>query len=199
MSPLSARVLLIGGIVLAATVTVSSLVLMLAPPAAIETVTRPSAVGGPFRLIDQNGAVVTEADLKGRPSLLFFGFTHCPDICPTALFEVSQVLEQLGPDAARVGVYFVTVDPERDTPALLKSYLESFHPTIRGLSGDADATQQIVRGYRVYARKVPLEKGGYTMDHTAVVYLMDRAGAFVAPFNLKREPAAAAADLRRFL
>jgi protein SCO1/2 len=199
MKPLATRALLIGGIVLAAATTMSSLVLMLAPPAAIETMTKPSAVGGPFRLVDQNGTLVTEADLKGRPSLLFFGFTHCPDICPTALFEVTQVLEQLGPDAARIGVYFVTVDPERDTPALLKTYLQSFHPTIRGLSGDAAATEQIVRAYRVYARKVPLEKGGYTMDHTAVVYLMDRNGAFVAPFNLKREPSAAASDLRRYL
>jgi protein SCO1/2 len=199
MSPTVMRVLLIAGIVLAAATTVTTAILMLAPKGTLEQVARPSAVGGPFRLIDQTGAVVTEAELKGRPSLIFFGFTHCPDICPTTLFEVSEVLTALGPDAAKVGAFFVTVDPERDTPDLMKTYLASFHPGIRGLSGDAAATEAIIRAYRVYARKVPLEKGGYTMDHTAVVYLMDRTGAFVAPFNLKRDPAAAAADLHRYL
>jgi len=157
------------------------------------------AIGGPFALNDQSGQPVTDASLKGRPSLIFFGFTHCPDVCPTSLFEISEVLRALGPDADKVNAYFVTVDPERDTPEAMKSYLASFDPHLRGLTGNPDAIAKIVASYRVYARKVPLKDGDYTMDHTALIYLMDRTGRFVAPFNLKRSPDAAAADLRRYL
>ena len=158
-----------------------------------------SSVGGPFRLIDQNGQPVTEADLKGRPFLVFFGFTHCPDVCPTTLFEVSEILGALGSDGERVRALFVTVDPERDTPEKLKDYLSSFDPRLIGATGDAAAIKAMERAYRVYAKRVPLEGGGYTMDHTAIVYLMDKDGRFVAPFNMKRRPAEAAADLRRYL
>lgn len=158
-----------------------------------------SAIGGPFELVDQNGNRVTERDFKGRPTLLFFGFTHCPDICPTTLFEVSELLRALDRDADKVGAFFVSVDPERDTPAIMKDYLGSFDPHLKGLSGSPEATAKIVTAYRVYAKKVPLANGDYTMDHTAMVYLMDRNGVFVAPFNLKRPLAEALADLRRFL
>lgn len=158
-----------------------------------------SAVGGPFRLIDHNGRAVTEADVKGKPHLVFFGFTHCPDVCPTKLFEVSEVLGKLGPDAAKVGALFVTVDPERDTPEKLKDYLSSFNPHLTGLTGDANAIAAITKAYRVYYKKVPLDAGGYTYDHTAIVYLLNKNGEFVAPFNLNRRPEEAAADLRRYL
>ena len=158
-----------------------------------------AAVGGPFRLEDQNGRPVTDQDMKGRPFLVFFGYTHCPDICPTTLFDISQVLQKLGPDADRIGALFVTVDPERDTPAVLKDYLSNFDPHLRGLSGDRDAVNAAIKAYRVYAKKVPLEHGDYTMDHTAIVYLMDKDGRFVAPFNLKQTPEAAAAELKRYL
>lgn len=166
-----------------------------APPAVISTGT--AAVGGPFRLTDANGQPVTEAALKGKPSLIFFGFTHCPDVCPTALFEMSEIFAALGPDADKAQAFFVSVDPERDTPAVLKSYLASFAPQIHGLTGTNEAVDQIKKEYRVYSRKVPLTGGDYTMDHTAVVYLMDKTGAFVAPFNSKRPPNEAAAELRR--
>jgi protein SCO1/2 len=159
----------------------------------------PAAVGGPFRLVDQNGQSVSDADLKGKPSLIFFGFTHCPDVCPTTLFEVSEVLDRMGDDAKRVNALFVTVDPERDTQEKIKDYLSSFHPRLRGLTGDAAAIAAIEKAYRVYAKKVPLEGGGYTMDHTALVYLMDRDGRFVAPFNMRRTPEDAAAELRKYL
>lgn len=159
----------------------------------------PSAIGGPFKLTDQDGRTVTDESLKGKPFLVFFGFTHCPDVCPTALFEVSEVLRMLGPDADRAAALFVTVDPERDTPARLKDYLSSFDPHLRGLTGDEKALADMQRAYRVYAKKVPLDGGDYTMDHTALVYLMDKEGRFVAPFNLKRPPEAAAADLRKYL
>jgi protein SCO1/2 len=162
-------------------------------------VVQPSAVGGPFRLVDQTGAEVTEAVLKGQPSLVFFGFTHCPDVCPTTLFDVSEVYKALGRDGDKVKAFFVSVDPERDTPELLKEYLSSFDPRLRGLTGDPAAVAAMEKAYRVYSKKVPLDGGGYTMDHTALVYLMDKEGRFVAPFNLKRKPEEAAAELKRYL
>jgi protein SCO1/2 len=158
-----------------------------------------ASVGGPFHLEDQNGKPVTDQDMKGRPFLVFFGFTHCPDICPTTLFDMSEVLRKLGPDADRAGALFITVDPERDTPAVLKDYLSNFDPHLRGLTGDSAAVNAATKAYRVYAKKVPLKDGDYTMDHTAVVYLMDKDGHFVAPFDMKRTPEAAAADLRHYL
>lgn len=163
-----------------------------------ETV-KPSAVGGPFHLTDQTGRAVTEADFKGKAFLVFFGFTHCPDICPTTLFEISEVLNRLGPDAEQVAALFISVDPERDTPAKLKDYLANFHPRIFGLTGTPAQIEAVVKEYRVYAKKVPLAGGDYTMDHSAVVYLMDKQGRFIAPFNVKRSAEQAAADLKRQL
>jgi len=158
-----------------------------------------AGVGGPFHLVDENGKPVSDADMKGRPFLVFFGFTHCPDICPTTLFEMSQVMQALGPDADRIGALFITVDPARDTPAIMKDYLSNFDPHLRGLTGDQAAIDAAIRAYRVYAKKIPLDNGDYTMDHTAVVYLMDKEGRFVAPFNTKRTPEAEAAELKRYL
>jgi len=162
-------------------------------------VSAPSAIGGPFQLSDQAGQTVTDASLKGKPTLIFFGFTHCPDVCPTSLFEISEVLRAMGPDADRVNAYFVSVDPERDTQAAMKDYLSSFDPHLKGLTGDSAAIARVISGFRVYAKKVPLKDGDYTMDHTALIYLMDRDGKFVSPFNLKRKPEEAAADLKRYL
>jgi protein SCO1/2 len=158
-----------------------------------------SAIGGPFKLVDQNGAPITDADIKGRPFLVFFGYTHCPDICPATLFEVSEVMHALGKDADRAGALFITVDPERDTPAVMKDYLSSFDPHLRGATGDRAAVDAAEKAYRVYAKKVPTTDDDYSMDHTALVYLMDKQGRFVAPFSLKRRPEDAAADLRRYL
>src|SRR4029079_14333669 len=146
-----------------------------------------------------SGQAVTEKNLKGRPTLIFFGFTHCPDVCPTSLFEISEVLKAMGKDADRVNAYFVSVDPERDTAGAMKDYLSSFDPHLKGLTGDPAAVQKVITDYRVYARKVPLKDGDYTMDHTALIYLMDRDGTFVAPFNVKRKPEEAAVDLKRYL
>ncbi|MDP1866123.1 SCO family protein [Bradyrhizobium sp.] len=178
---------------------VVGLVLMLWAMGGLRNVTAPAAIGGPFQLTDQAGQTVTDANLKGRPTVIFFGFTHCPDICPTALFEMSEVLRVLGKDADRVNAWFVSVDPERDTPAAMKDYLSSFDPRLKGLTGSPEAVAKVISGYRVYAKKVPLKGGDYTMDHTALIYLMDRDGKFVAPFNLKRTPEEAAADLKRYL
>ncbi len=163
--------------------------------------TRPlaSAVGGPFTLTAQDGRRVTDADFKGEPLLVFFGYTHCPDVCPTSLFEISEIFKAMGPDK-RVQALFITIDPERDTPEALKDYLSSFDPRITGLSGDPAQTAAVERAFKVYAKKVPGSKGGdYTMDHTAVVYLLDKQGRFVNAFNLERKPQDAAKDLERYL
>jgi len=178
---------------------VVGLVLMLWALGGLRTVAAPAAIGGPFQLTDQAGRIVTEKSLQGRPTLIFFGFTHCPDVCPTSLFEISEVLRAMGEDANRVNAYFISVDPERDTDAAMKDYLSSFDPHLKGLTGDPDAVAKVISGFRVYARKVPLKDGDYTMDHTALIYLMDRDGHFVSPFNLKRTPEEAAADLKRYL
>ena len=162
-------------------------------------VAAPASIGGPFQLTDQSGQTVTEQSLKGKPTLVFFGFTHCPDICPTSLFEMSEVLRAMGKDADRINTYFVSVDPERDTAAIMKDYLTSFDPHLKGLTGAPDAVAKVISGYRVYAKKVPTKDGDYTMDHTALIYLMDKDGNFVAPFNLKRKPEEAATDLKRYL
>lgn len=158
-----------------------------------------SAIGGPFKLVDQNGKTITDQDMKGKPFLVFFGYTHCPDICPTTLFEVSELMRALGTDADRTKAMFITVDPDRDTPPVMKDYLSSFDPHLIGATGDAKAVDAAEKAYRVYAKKVPTKDGDYSMDHTALIYLMDKQGRFVAPFSLKRSPEAAAADLRKYM
>ena len=158
----------------------------------------PSAIGGPFRMTAQDGRTVTEQDLVGRPTLVFFGFTRCPDVCPTALAEVSAIFERLGPDK-KIAAMFVSVDPERDTPALLADFLSNFDRRIVGLAGSPEATQAMQKGYRVYAKKVPTKDGDYTMDHTAIVYLMDKRGRFVNAFNIARPPDEAAKELAKYL
>ena len=140
-----------------------------------------SSVGGPFRLTAGDGRTVTDQDLRGAPFLVFFGFTHCPDICPTKLFELSEVFKALGDKAGRLKAYFITVDPERDTPAVMNQYVQSFDPRIVGLTGDPEAIASAVRQYRAFARKVPLKDGDYTMEHTALVYIMDGSAASSAP------------------
>jgi protein SCO1/2 len=197
MTPRTARLMLALGAFVAGLVLFSAVIFIVTgrTPAPIAA----SAVGGPFKLIDQNNKPITEQDFKGQPFLVFFGFTHCPDVCPTTLFEVSEIFRALGPDAKNLRAMFVTVDPERDTPAVMKDYLSSFDPRIVGVTGDVDAITAAEKAYRVYAKKVPTDGGGYTMDHTAIVYLMSKDGRFVAPFNMKRRPEEAAAELKRYL
>jgi protein SCO1/2 len=193
----SARPLVIVGS-FAATLLVG-LVLLFLVVGGGRNIAAPAAIGGPFQLTDQTGAVVTDKTMEGRPTLIFFGFTHCPDVCPTSLFEISEVLRAMGQQADRVNAYFISVDPERDTPAAMKEYLSSFDPHLKGLTGDPEVMAKVISEYRVYAKKVPLKDGDYTMDHTALIYLMDRDGRFVSPFNLKRTPDEAAAELKRYL
>ena len=199
MNARSVRVLVVAAAFLAGLVLCFGVILIVSGRVSAPVAQQVAAIGGPFELTDQNGRTVTERDLKGRPFLVFFGFTRCPDICPTTLFEVSEIMRALGKDADRVGALFITVDPERDTPAALKDYLTSCDPNLAGLTGEPAAVAAVAKAYRVYFKKVPLDQGGYTMDHTAIVYLMDKDGRFVSPFNMKRTTEAAAADLRRYL
>jgi protein SCO1/2 len=198
MTTRNAKIILISAAALAGLVLCVSLGLLASGLLSPSGAPRTAAIGGPFRLTDQNGRMVTEQDLKGAPFLVFFGFTHCPEVCPTTLFEVSEILRKLGPDADRVRAVFITIDPDRDTSAALKDYLSSFDPRMLGLTGDPAEIAAVAKAYRVYYKKVPLEQD-YTMDHTTIVYLMDKEGRFVSPFNLKRTTEAAAADLRRYL
>lgn len=154
-------------------------------------------IGGAFALQSGDGRVVTEQDLLGHPSLVFFGYAHCPDICPTTLAQLSDVLAKL--PAKPVRVYFVTVDPERDDPKLMGEYVSSFDPRIVGLSGSPEAIERMEKAYRVYARKNPGRNGEYSFDHSSIVYLMDRAGHFVEAFNLDRSAVESAKELQAFL
>jgi len=142
-------------------------------------VTGTAQVGGPFTLIDQNGEKRTAADFRGRLMLIYFGYSYCPDVCPTTLSLMADALEKLGPRADAIVPIFITIDPERDTPAKLKPYLASFGPRFVGLTGDVASIKKVSTLYRVYAKKTPLAGGGYGMDHTSVLYLMDRDGKFV--------------------
>jgi protein SCO1/2 len=131
-----------------------------------------------FELLDQDGVTVRDEDLRGKFQLVFFGFTACPDICPTTLTNITAVLEELGPDAEGLVPLLITVDPERDTPAVLKEYLTAFNPRIRGLTGSPEQVATALKSFRVYAAKRDLEGGDYTMDHSTFIYLMDGEGAY---------------------
>jgi protein SCO1/2 len=140
-------------------------------------------IGGPFALTDQNGARRTEADFRGKLMLVYFGFTYCPDICPTDLQQMGLAVDRLGRAGDMVEPIFITVDPERDTPEHLKEYLPLFHPRFVGLTGEATAIGEAARAYRVYHKKVAWDDGSdYTVDHSAFIYLMDRAGEYLGFF-----------------
>jgi protein SCO1 len=157
-----------------------------------------SPVVGSFTLTDQNGQTVTEADMAGRPAVVFFGFIFCPEVCPTTMASLTSTLQKLGADADKLSVYFITVDPARDTVAELKSYLAAFDPRIRGLTGAADQIAAIAKPLRVYYAKAKVDGGaGYTMDHDATVYLIDAKGGFAGSIAYGEDAATALAKLER--
>ena len=173
---------------------VGALLLCLAAPAAAQQLSERSAaelmdvlmwsrepVGGPFALVDHTGKRRTDADFRGKLLLLYFGFTYCPDVCPTDLQAIGQALIQLGRSADDVQPVFVTLDPDRDTSRRLADYVTFFHPRLIGLTGDASAIRQAARAYKVYYAKVPA-RSGYTIDHSGYVYLMDRGGKYLGFF-----------------
>jgi cytochrome oxidase Cu insertion factor (SCO1/SenC/PrrC family) len=141
-------------------------------------------IGGHFQLTDHTGKRVTDQDFRGRYVLVFFGFTFCPDVCPSALQVMSAALDKLGPKADRITPVFFTVDPERDTPAQLALYVKSFHPRLVGLTGTPEEVQQAIQAYRVYARKVedPKSTAGYTYDHSSIIYVMNPDGTYRTHF-----------------
>ena len=153
------------------------------PGGATEVTEEGPSITSDFELVDQAGRTVRAEDLNGKWQLVFFGFTFCPDICPTTLTNVTAALEELGPVAEKLQPLLITVDPERDTPEVLKDYLTSFDPRILGLTGTPEQVQQALRSFRVYVSQRPLEEGGYTVDHSTFIYLMDPEGAYARHFS----------------
>ena len=157
-----------------------------------------SLIGGPFALDAAGGQTVTDQSLRGRPFLVYFGYTHCPDTCPTELARISEVLAKIGDKAPPA--LFITVDPQRDTPAVMQDYVSSFDPHIVGLSGTPQAIGAAEKAYRVFARKGDVQSdGSYAMDHSSIVYLMDKSGGFVEALNLDRPREETAKEVMRYL
>lgn len=156
-------------------------------------------IGGPFTLTTHDGKKLSSTDLAGRPFAVFFGFTHCPDVCPTTLFEMSENLKALGPDGDKLTVLFISVDPERDTRELMATYLESFDPRIVGLTGTQEEIDAVVKAYRATYQRVPTEGDGYTVNHTASVYLMDRQGHFAGTLDYHEQQDTQMRKLRRLV
>ena len=158
-------------------------------------------IGGPFTLTGTDGRRVTEKDFLGKPLMVFFGYTSCPDFCPSALDRMATALEKLGPKADDLNSVFVTFDPERDTPAVLAEYLKNFSPRIRGLTGTPGEIAATAKGYRVYFKKTTDERStaAYAFDHTSLIYLMDKAGAYHQHFAPTDGPEEIAAALKLLL
>jgi protein SCO1/2 len=159
---------------------------------------RPEAtipIGGPFELVDGNGRTVTDRDFRGKWMLVYFGYTHCPDACPTALQDMANAVDQLGDRKRDVAILFITVDPERDTPAVMRDYVSAFEAPITALSGSKEQVAQAAKEYRVYYAKHTRESG-YDMDHTSIIYVIDPKGRFVANFTHESSPEQIAAKLR---
>ncbi len=158
---------------------------------------QPVPIGGPFRLRGADGREVTDAEFRGRWMLVYFGYTRCPDACPTALQDMANALDTLGAEAkAKVAVLFITIDPERDTPAVMRDYVTAFDAPITGLSGTPEQTAAVARAYRVYYAKHPKAGGEYDMDHSSIIYVMDPRGRFAANFTHETPPDEIAAKLR---
>jgi protein SCO1 len=155
-----------------------------------------AVIGGPFTLVDDTGATVTEKTIAGKPYVMYFGYTFCPDVCPTTLLDLSGWIKKLGPDADKLNYVFVTVDPERDTVQTMHAYLSSFDKHIRGYTGTPAEISQIAKEYRVYHQKIPTEGGGYTMDHTAVLYLIGPDGKLVTVIPYQEDDTSAIAKLK---
>jgi protein SCO1/2 len=155
------------------------------------------AFGDPFVLTDHNGAEITEAALRGHPSAVFFGFTHCPEVCPTTLFEMDSWLKQMGEEAEEIQAFFVSVDPERDTPDILKMYVSNVSDRITGITGEPARIAAMAKSFGIFSKKVPLDGGDYTMDHTASVILLDSDGDFFGTIAYGENRETAVAKLKR--
>lgn len=167
-------------------------------PEAVPISSALSQFGGTFSIPDMNGKRMTERDLAGRPSLMFFGFTYCPDVCPTTLTDISGWLDTLGEEAKDLAVYFISVDPERDTPEQLRDYLSAFDGRIMGLVGTPAETARIADAWRVVYKKVP-QGDSYVIDHTATVFMVDKSGQFAGTIDFHEQRETALAKLSRLL
>ena len=156
-------------------------------------------VGGPFRLTGQDGKSVTDQDFRGRYMLIYFGYSFCPDVCPTTLSVMAQALEKIGGRSRQVAPIFITIDPERDTPKVLDDYMKAFGPSFVGLTGSVDDIKAVEKKYRVYAVKKPLEGGNYGMDHSSVIYLMGPDGKLVSFYDEAISPDDLAKELKQKL
>jgi len=156
-------------------------------------------IGGSFALASARGGVVDSSSLRGNPYAIFFGFTHCPEVCPTTLYEMSTLLAALGEDAKDFRVFFVTVDPERDTVELMRDYVANFDPRIEALVPSPEQLPKIASDFRVYYAKVPTSGGGYTMDHTASIFLMDADGRFAGTLAYGEAAETRESKLRKLL
>lgn len=145
-------------------------------------------IGGPFSLVDTNGKRVTDRDFRGKLMLVFFGYTHCPDVCPTEMQNMSEVMDKLGAAANEVAPILISVDPARDTPESLSAYLKNFSPRIIGLTGSVDEVASAAKAYRVYFKKGEGSSDAYTVDHSVFVYLMDRQGNYLTHFMFNTPP-----------
>ena len=157
------------------------------------------SIGGPFTLTDETGSTVTEASLAGKPSVIYFGYTFCPEVCPTTLMDMSHWITKLGPDADKLNFVFVTIDPERDTAKVMHDYVASFDRHIRGFTGTPEQIADIARKYRVYYKRVPTDDGDYVMDHSAIIYLMDPKERFFSAIPYQEADDAALAKLHRLV
>jgi len=155
------------------------------------------AFGAPFALVDDTGKPITEAAFRGQPSAVFFGFTHCPEVCPTTLVEMDSWLTQLGDEGKDIRAYFVTIDPERDTVETMHNYVTNVSTRITGITGESAKVEQMARDFKIYFKKVPTEAGDYTMDHTASVLLLDRTGDFFGTIAYGEVSNTAIAKLKR--
>ena len=154
-------------------------------------------IGGPFTLVDDTGAAVTERTLAGKPSAIYFGYTYCPEVCPTTLNDLARWMKALGPDADKLNYVFVTVDPARDTPQVMHDYVSAFDPRIRGFTGTPGEIAKVAREYGVYYQRIPTSDGGYVMDHSAALYLMGPDARFVSLIHYQEDDATAVDKLRR--
>lgn len=154
-------------------------------------------LGTDFTLVDDNGNTITQAAFAGRPTLVFFGFTRCPEVCPTTLYEMAGWFEALGEQGRDLQAFFISVDPERDTPEIMKSYAEALTDRVTGITGDPDEIAKVIAAWHVYAAKIPTDDGDYTMDHTASVFLMDKNGVFKGTIAYGESPETAIAKLKR--
>lgn len=157
------------------------------------------AIGGPFELVDDNGEPVSDKQLAGKPFAMYFGYTFCPEVCPTTLLDLSRWIKNLGSDADKLNYVFVSIDPERDTPKLLHTYLSSFDPHIRGFTGTTEQIAKIAREYRVYYKKIPTDNGSYVMDHSSIMYLMGPDGKMVSAIAYQEDDASALKKLRNIV